>query len=254
MSIWETLRASAGDGNAKVGTSIAKAKVYQGSSISGEIYVIGGETEQEIKGAYIFVMTNVLVEEGGRKALEEVEIQKLKISGAFTIGPREEKTIPFAFELSRETPMTVHKVDVWLKTMLEVTGKNNLREEHDIHVFGTEAAEKILYAVQEMDFPLKKVVNVQSRRTNSGVLQEFEFYPNKKFKRRFSELELVLISDQAGTTAYIQLDKEERQTKDLLARELNGKETILTLHYPSSNVPGVDAIARQLHDLLLGKT
>lgn len=231
MSLLETLRASAGTGNAKVGLYVAKAKVSQGDWVSGQVHVFGGEAEQKIDGVTISVMTAVFVKEGERKYMQDEEIQKHRLTDSFTIAPKEERTFPFSLKLSPETPMTIHKVDVWLKTVLETEKAPAASDEHDIHVMGTEAAEKILTAMQKLDFLLKKVVNIRSDLTHSGVVQELEFYPNQKFKRHFNVLELALISDNTGTTAYIKLVREGKKRKTFLAKkwqELNRKCCFIT--------------------------
>ncbi|WKA53083.1 sporulation protein [Planococcus shixiaomingii] len=253
MSFFDNVSSSAGTENAKVDTYITEAKVKQGSTVSGEVYVLGGESEQHIKGVYLSVMTSVLIEENNKKSMEDVEIQKVKVSEPFTIAPKEEKTISFSFILSPETPMTVKRVEVWFKTTLDVSFECDPRDKNYIHVVGTEAAEKILDAIQQLDFPIKRVVTLKSRRTYSGVVQEFEFYTGGNFKKNFSEMEMVLISDSTGTTAYIELDRHEKETKDLIANTIDRDEAKLFLHYRYSDVPSVDEITNQLQDLLLSK-
>jgi len=251
MSFFERFKASAGTENANMGISVAKAKVRQGSLVSGSIYIKGGGTDQKINGVYLSVLTSVLVGEADRKAMQDAEIQKLQVSEAFRLAAHEEKTIPFSLELSPETPITIHKVDVWLKAVLDPP----LDEEptYDLHVIGTEAAENILIAIRELDFPIKKVINAESRRTASGVLQEFEFFTNQRFKRQFSEMEVVFLSDKEKTTAHIRLDREERTTENLLARQMDEQESKLILQYLHNEVPGVDEMTHQLQDLLKRK-
>lgn len=250
----DKLNTSSEVGNAKVDAYVTQSKIKQGSTLSGEVYIVGGEAEQEINGVYISVMTSVLVEENGKKSIQDVEIQRFKASEGFTISPKEKKSIPFSFILSPETPMTVKRIEVWLKTMLDVPFECNPRDKDYIHVLGTEAAEKILSAVQQLDFAIKKVTNLKSRRTYNGVIQEFEFYAGGEFKKHFSEMELVLLSDGSGTTAYIEVGPEAEGTKGLLAQALDQNESKLFLHYRYGDIPSVEKISNHLHDLLLSVT
>jgi sporulation-control protein spo0M len=104
-----------------------------------------------------------------------------------------------------------------------------------------------------MDFTLKKVVNVKSHWTACGVVQEFEYYINRPFKRHFSEMEVVLLSYGAGTTAYFQLAREERATKELFVRQLDVQENKLTLQYRHSEMPSAESIIHQIQNILGGK-
>lgn len=251
MNIFENLKSGNLTANAKVDTYIKEARVRQGSSISGEVYVVGGKEEQKVKGTYIAVMTSIMVEENNVFSLQEVELQRVKVSEHFTIMPNEEKTIPFSFILSPETPMTVKRVEVWLKTTLDVSFECDPRDKNYIHVIGTEAAEKLLSAIQQMDFSIKKVINIKNRRTYSGVVQEFEFYPGSNLKKGLSELEMVILSNSVGTSAYFKLNQEETGRKNLLAHSIDSDEAKLLLHYGYNDVPTEEEIYIQLHDLLL---
>lgn len=253
MPVSDKMKASAGIGNAKVDTYIAEVKVRQGNPISGEVYVLGGESEQTVKGVYLSVMTSVSTKKADKKMIQEVEIQRIKVSGNFTIASNEEKTIPFSFHLSPEVPMTVKRIEVWIKTKLDVDFQCDPRDKNYIQVIGTEAAEKILSAVQQLDFSIKKVTNLKSHRTSSGVIQEFEFYTGGRFKRDFEELELVLLSDSVGTHAFFRLAANESGEKHLLAHTLDKAEPELALNYRYGDVPASNVVENHVHDLLLRK-
>ncbi|WP_186725596.1 sporulation protein [Planomicrobium sp. CPCC 101110] len=253
MPVSDKIKASAGIGNAKVDTYIEEVKVRQGTPISGEVYVLGGESEQTVKGIYLSVMTSVLTKKAGKKTMEEVEVQRIKASGKFTVASNEEKTIPFSFYLTPETPMTVKRIEVWIKTKLDVDFQCDPRDKNYIQVVGTEAAEKILFAVQQLDFSIKKVTNLKSHRTSSGVIQEFEFYTGRRFKRDFEELELVLLSDSLGTAAFFKLAVNEIGKKHLLAHSLDKAETELVLNYRYGDVPAHNVVENHVYDLLLRK-
>ncbi|MBR8644597.1 sporulation protein [[Brevibacterium] frigoritolerans] len=49
------------------------------------MFVLGGNTQQEINGLYIHVMTQVLREQDDRKYLDDVTLYKIKVSDAFVI-------------------------------------------------------------------------------------------------------------------------------------------------------------------------
>ncbi|TWT14354.1 sporulation protein [Planomicrobium sp. CPCC 101079] len=253
MPVSDKVKATAGIGNAKVDTYIKEVKVRQGKSISGEVYVLGGEAEQKIEGVYLSVMTSVLTKKDDQKIMQEVEIQRVKVSEPFTITPNGEKTIPFSFFLSLEAPMTVKRIEVWLKTILDVAFQCDPRDKNYIQVIGTEAAERVLSAVQQLDFSIKKAVNLKSRRTYSGVIQEFEFYAGGSFKKGFEELELVLISDSAGTAAYFQLAPNGIGETNLLAKAMDKNDPELSLHYRYGDVPAINVVANHVQELLLRK-
>ncbi|AQQ53456.1 sporulation protein [Planococcus lenghuensis] len=251
MSFLNKIRASAGMGNAKVDARVNEARVQQGGTVTGEVFIVGGAVDQKINGLYIWVMTQVLVEQDDRKFLQDAEIQRVNVSDAFTISAKEEKIIPFSFELSPETPLTVGKSEVWLKTVMDVPFAVDPKDKDYLEVTGNEAVERVLAAAKQLGFTVKKVTNLKSRRTRSGVAQEFEFYPGSEFRQHFSELELIFATDATGTTVYIEMDHKAKGLGGFLAAAMDMDESRMTLRYDSGRMGGVSQVADELRDTLL---
>ncbi|TWT25891.1 sporulation protein [Planomicrobium sp. CPCC 101110] len=251
MSFFDKVKASAGIGNAKVDTRINTPKVKQGGQVAGEIVIKGGSVEQPINSISISIETSVLVEQDDRKYRQDFQIQHVKVSDALTIAAKDEKVLPFSFALSYEIPMTIGKNDVWLDTVLDVPFALDPKDKDYIEVAGTEAAEKVLAAIRELGFTLKSAANLKSRQTKSGFVQEFEFYPGPDFKKHFTELELIFLSDTTGTTVYIEMDHKAKGLGGLLAQALDMDESRLSVRFEKRDSASVSEVARKLRDTLL---
>jgi sporulation-control protein len=254
MSFFDKVKASAGIGNAKVDTRLFETAVRQGGLVTGEVLIVGGAVEQHINAITISVETSVLVEQDDRKYRQDQEIQRVKVSDALTIGAKEEKTLPFSFNLSYETPMTMGKKEVWLDTAMDVSFAVDPKDRDYLEVAGTEAAETVLAAIQQLGFTLKSASNLKSRQTKSGVVQEFEFYPGSDFRKHFSELELIFLSDASGTTVFIEMDHKAKGLGGLLAQALDMDESRLSIHFDKRSAADVSKVAYQLREVLLNNT
>lgn len=251
MSLFDNIKARAGIGNAKVDTRIHEVKVRQGGLVTGEVVIKGGSVEQEINAISLSVETTVLVEQDDRKYRQNQQIQRIKVSDALTIGTKEEKTLPFSFTLSYETPMSIGKNEVWIDTVVDVPFALDPKDKDYLEVTGTELAGKVLEAIQQLGFTLKTAANLKSRQTKTGLVQEFEFYPGQDFKRHFTELEVIFVSDVSGTTVYIEMDHKAKGLGGLLAQALEMDESRLSIHWEQRNKSSVSEIAQELRDVLL---
>jgi sporulation-control protein len=251
MSFFDKVKASAGIGNAKVDTKVNATKVKQGGLVTGEVLIVGGAVDQEINAVTLSVETSVLVEQDDRKFHQNLQLQRVKVSDTLTIRAKEEKILPFSFTLSYEAPMSIGKSEVWIDTGLDVSFAVDPKDKDYIEVAGTEAAEKVLAAIQQLGFTLKSAKNIKSRQTKSGLVQEFEFYPGTDFKKHFSELELIFLSDATGTTVYIEMDHKAKGLGGLLAQALDMDESRLSIHFEKRDTASVSEVARELRDVLL---
>ncbi|WKA53085.1 sporulation protein [Planococcus shixiaomingii] len=251
MSFFDKVKAGVGIGNAKVDTQVKEVNVRQGGLVTGDVVIKGGAVEQQINAITLSVETSVVVEQDDRKYQQDLQIQRVKVSDALTIGPKEEKIVPFSFALSYEAPITVSKSKVWIDTVLDVPFAIDPKDKDYLEVAGIQAAETILAAIEQLGFTLKSATNIKSRQTKSGLVQEFEFYPGTDFKKHFSELELIFLSDAKGTTVYIEMDHKAKGLGGLLAQALDMDESRLSIHFEKREASSVSEVARQLRELLL---
>ena len=95
--------ASVGIGSAKVDTVLATEDFIQGGEVEGQIEAKGGDVEQEISGITLKLMTlkKVESEEHGTSYVSHV-LESFVLAEKFTLEPKEEKVIPFSFQLHPE--------------------------------------------------------------------------------------------------------------------------------------------------------
>ncbi|PSL41781.1 sporulation-control protein [Planomicrobium soli] len=251
MSFFDKVKASAGIGHAKVDTRLNETKVRQGGLLTGEVLIVGGSVEQKINSIFLSVETSVLVENDDRKYRQNLQIQRVKVSDAVIIAAKEEKALPFSFTLSHEAPITSGRKEVWLDTAGDVSFAIDPKDKDFIEVSGTEVAEKVLEAINQLGFTLKSSTNLKSRQTKSGLVQEFEFFPGADFRRHFTELEIIFISDIAGTTVYVEMDHKAKGLGGLLAQALDMDESRISLRFEKRDPLGVTEISRELRTVLL---
>ncbi|WP_054955355.1 sporulation protein [Paenibacillus dakarensis] len=102
--------------------------------------------------------------------------------------------IPFAFPLPLETPLTLSRQPVWLRTGLDIENAMDPKDRDFIEVTPHPYAAVVFDAVSELGFRFKSATCEYNSRMGLGIpfVQEIEFYPGHEFADRVKELELIM--------------------------------------------------------------
>lgn len=212
MSMFKKLLASVGVGAARVDTRLVNESLIPGETISGEVHIAGGDIAQAIDEIYLYVVTHYECEANDTKVKEECTLLKHRLSESFTLQPKEIKVIPFSFRLPYETPLTMGRQPVYLRTGLDIKNAIDPGDSDYIEVLPHPLMTKVLDAVKQLGFQLFKVDCEYNRylgRTYPFV-QEFEFRPTGQYRSRVEELEVIFYLKENELEVLLELDKRAR--------------------------------------------
>ncbi|GAA4717391.1 sporulation protein [Brevibacillus fulvus] len=232
MSIFKKLLASVGIGSAQVDTRLYHESFLPGDTVAGEVHLTGGELAQEIDEIYIYVMTHYERETKDQKAKENCVLLKYLISQPIKLEPGENRSIPFSFQLPWETPLTMGRQPVYLRTGLDIKNAVDPGDSDFIEVRPHPLMAKTLEAVKLLGFQLYKVDCEYNRQLGRKYpfVQEFEFRPTGRYRQRLEELELIFFLQPEKLEVLLELDKRAKGMLGLFAEKFNLDERYMRFH------------------------
>ncbi len=239
MSFFNKMMASVGIGSAKVDTRLRNSSVRVGEKLEGVVHIKGGSTEQQVDSIYLHLMTQYLKEQGDSTVKVNTSLGKWQVSAPFTIGAGQEREVPFSFVVPLNTPVTVGKVPVWLKTGLDIDNAVDPGDTDRLEVLPHPHMKAVLDAVASMGFHPKGATCEYSSRLGQGVpfVQEFEFYPSGRFSG-VKELELVFFVKPDGVELIVEVDRRARGFGGLLEAALEMDERKQRVSFSASELSG----------------
>lgn len=242
MSVFKKFLASVGIGAAKVDTHLAQNSLCPGEMLAGEVYIRGGDVTQEIDDIYLKIATEYEreYEQGDkeRTICEECVLVKYLLSERFSLQPQEEKIIPFSLQLPYETPLTMGRQPVYLRTGLDIKQAINPKDRDEIAVKPHPLMQGVLEAIENLGFHLREVdceYAPHSYRTYPFV-QEFEFRPTGKYRNHLDELEVIFALNSDQLEVLLQIDKRARGFKGWLNEALDLDEHYDRFYVTQSNL------------------
>ncbi|MCA1995589.1 MAG: sporulation protein, partial [Coleofasciculus sp. S288] len=121
MSLFKKLLARVGVGAAQVDTRLYEDSLVPGEIVNGEVYLIGGDVSQDIDDIYLYVATQYKREVDDSTVTEECVLVKYCLSERLRLQSKEERVIPFSFQLPYETPLTLRDQPVYIRTGLDIS-------------------------------------------------------------------------------------------------------------------------------------
>ncbi|MFC5557625.1 sporulation protein [Ureibacillus thermophilus] len=251
MSFFNKMLASLGIGSAKVDTQLEKSSYSAGETVRGEVEVYGGNVEQRIHTIYFTLYTTYIKEIDDRKVTVPYAFYKFKISDPFTIQANEVKIIPFSFKLPVDTPLTIGSTRVWVKTELDIQSGVDSTDKDYMEVRPSRLASRVLEAVQNLGFRLRKAENEQVSlryRRNYPFIQEFEFVPiSGPFRGRLDELEIAFLAQQEGAVELLlEVDRKGRGLGGLFAEMLDIDESLVRVTITEADYNRVEDKLQQI--------
>lgn len=206
MSFFSKTLASFGIGATKVDTRLEKATYRQGDRIAGEIFVQGGQSEQEIDEIYLYLV--VQYEHEGKQ--EEYVISEVRISDQFVIGPKESKVIPFDFVLPYDTPISTNASPIYLKTGLDISMAIDPSDNDGIEVLPHHLVEKIVDATENIGYRLEKIkMDFEHYHSRNPFVQMFHFEPTGRTASRFvDDIQMVFFPMENEVDIILQVDRK----------------------------------------------
>lgn len=210
--------ASVGIGGAKVDTLLHTEVLCPGESFKATIVIKGGDTEQDISGLDLALMTRVKVERDETEMVVNKTLTHWHIADRFTLQPGETREIPFQGLLPLETPISQNgasrnQTKVWLATGLNIDMALDARDKDPVEVIATSTQNKVMQAMDACGFSLMKsdvedgMVRGSNFQSTLGCYQELEYRPNRFALFGLNEVEVTFVTTQDQTHVLFELDR-----------------------------------------------
>ncbi|TMN44900.1 sporulation protein [Pseudoalteromonas sp. S2755] len=219
--MFKKILASVGIGAAKVDTVLETEHLHPGQKFQAQIVVKGGDVSQEVTGLELALMTRVKVEGEDGEYFSNHVIDRWRVGNNFTIGPGEEKVIPFEARLHSETPITeinagFNRCHVWIETGLDIDLAIDPSDKDALHIYPNEAVKACMTAMERLGFRLVKAdvekgyLRASEFQSVSGCYQELEYRPSARSLFGLQEVELSFVPEAHRTHVLIELDRAFR--------------------------------------------
>lgn len=242
MGFARRLLSSIGVGAAKVDTRLDGGEEFVvGEEVRGLVEVRGGGTEQEVEGIRLEVQTYYKRESGDDTVTETGTVERFPVSGRLTVERDSQQEIPFSFRLPYDTPLTIGRSSVWLRTALDVKMALDPSDSDAITVLPNPTMRFVLESFERLGFHLREADNEElphrlRRRLPFG--QEFEFVARGgEFGGKFDELELIMFPSEDAVDLMLQIDRRARGVGSFLSEQLGADESYASLTIPESATP-----------------
>ena len=249
--MFDKLLSSIGIGAAKVDTRLAKKSYIVGETIDGEVYIKGGNSEQEIDNIYLTLMADYEVEVDDRKVRRTVALEKILLTESFTIGANEEKVMSFQMKIPYEAPATLGRTRLWIQTGLDIKKAIDPKDTDYLEITPHPLVTGFIDAARKLGFRLHQVDSEKAPsyfKNGLPFVQEFEFKPiSGEFARRLDELEAVFQLTENKARVLLQIDRRARGFSSFLAESLNMDESFVEFSYTKSEIGTLD---RTLGDII----
>jgi sporulation-control protein len=245
--VFRKLMSSIGIGGAKVDTRLGAESFSPGEMVSGEIYISGGDDEQEFNRIYIAVVTSYKHDE----STHEYTLVSNDVSGSLRVGAKENRTIPFTFDLPYDIPLTLGRTHLYAKTGLDISGALDPSDSDEIRVNPNALQQAVLEAAQSLGFILYQVENEHDPRKGHPrpFVQQLEFRPTGgPYAGHVEELELVFKMGPDALDVLVELDRRARPLGGFLesAMELNERFDRLRVTPDDARRGAVEGMLAQL--------
>ena len=242
MSFFGRMLASVGIGAAKLDTVLEKSSYCPGEEVRGVVRIYGGSVEQQVDALLLSVMTTYLREVNDSKLQQTAELSRVNVSRPQVVKPNENKEIPFSFQLPLQTPLTLGRTPVWIKTAADIQSAVDPTDEDRIHVVPTLHQKTVLDAIDYLGFRLRETESIYAPRLGGSLpfVQELEWVPvSGRYRGRLDELELVFLRNQpGGLDLLLQVDRRATSMFGLFAEAMDMDETFLRVSLSANDLNG----------------
>lgn len=252
MSLFDKVKASIGIGAAKVDARLDQSAFTAGENITGTLHIQGGNIEQEIKGIDLHLVTEVIREVDDKKVKQNYSFITYRVASGFLIGKGEKKQLPFSIPLPADSPITLGNSKIWLQTALDISLAIDPTDQDFITIKPHPVIHTLLEATRSLGFVLRKIENLPHRRSQIGLIQEFEFVPTSgAFRGKLDEIELIFFVEPQGVRIIMEIDRKARGLVSFLAESLDLDESKVSLFLSYHEInQGVSATASRLHNVI----
>lgn len=249
--------ASVGIGSAKVDTVLEKSSYYPGEVIRGVIRIQGGSVEQQIDGINLTVMTTYTQEIDDSKFNKNGEVARFQVSQPQSIGVQEFKEIPFSVTLPGNTPLTIGRSPVWIKTDADIQSAVDPTDADHIQVTPSVFQKTVMDAVDSLGFRLKNIESLYAPRMRAALpfIQEQEWVPTGgRYRGKLDELEVVFLNvRQDGVDLLLQIDRKASGWLGRLAESMDVDESFVRVSLNANDLNAGHSRVADILDSIISK-
>jgi len=225
--MFDKILASVGIGSAKVDTRLRHHSFYHGQIIEGEIHIQGGKIQQQIEDIYLSLITTYKQESNDSTLTLECELIKQHLSDCFSLQPHQQKVLPFSLKIPDQTPLTINRQPVYLRTGLGISFAIDPTDKDYLEIKPHPLMQLFFNGLDQLGFKLKSCeceynrYNYQKRQ----FIQEFEFYPLGKYRSHLDELEVIFDLTGNNLNVLLEIDRKAKGFKSLMAEAFDLDES-----------------------------
>lgn len=216
--MFKKLLASIGIGGAKVDTLLHSEMLCPGDHFQATVVITGGDSEQDISGLDLALVTRVKVERDETEMVVNKTLCHWHVADRFTLQPGEVREIPFSARLPFETPITANgarnnQTRVWISTGLNIDMALDASDKDPLNIIATSTQNKVLQAMDACGYALVKAdveegaVRAQNFQSSMGCYQELEYRPNRFALFGLNEVEITFVTTEQETHILFELDR-----------------------------------------------
>lgn len=251
MSFMKRMLSSIGIGAAKVDTTLEDEPFAPGETIDALVTITGGEVETQVDDIYFSLHTSYEEERDDKTVNCTALLDKIKLHDGFVLAPGEQVEVPVSLQLPWDTPLTLGKTKVWIRTGLDVKQALDPGDTDYIQVVPDLLIGSLFEALESLGFTLVEATCegvAEYRHGERPFVQEFEFKPAQgPFAHQLDELEIVCFQLDDGLEVLMEIDRKVRGLGSLLAELTDTDESYVRFVFGEADL---DHLADQLHDLI----
>ncbi|OXM62355.1 sporulation protein [Amycolatopsis vastitatis] len=220
--MFQKVLATFGSGGAKIDARLLDAAAAPGRPLHGEVLLLGGEVDQEIKGLAVTLLARVRVPGGDRT--EDLPFGSHQLVGREIVRAGRQVRVPFELPLPWETPVTsvygkpLTGMAVGVRAELDLAAA--VSDPFDADAVAIEplpAQKRVLDAVSRLGFTFREAIlepgRVDGGRQRLPFFQEIRFAPSPRFASVFSQVAVTFLTSPERTDVVLEVTKRVRVSK-----------------------------------------
>jgi sporulation-control protein len=219
--MFQKVLATFGSGGAKIDARLLDAAAAPGRPLHGEVLLLGGEVDQEIKGLAVTLLARVRLPGG---IAEDLPFGTRHLVGSEVIRAGQQIRVPFELPLPWETPVTsvygkpLTGMAVGVRAELDLAAA--VSDPFDADAVAIEplpAQKRVLDAVSRLGFTFREAILEQGRVDGADqqlpFFQEIRFAPSPRFASVFSQVAVTFLTSGERTDVVLEVTKRVRVSK-----------------------------------------
>lgn len=207
-----------GKGGATVDAVLATPTVMPGGSLSGQVHIIGGDREQDMRGLKLsFECVAERETDDGEYKINK-QFGKVDLPNAGVVDAGQSLQLPFDIPVPWDCPpnfvggISMQGVKLGLKTRLDIASARDASDFDPVTVGALPAQEAVLGAMRNLGFH-PKTADIEEGNAKAGHLKgqlgiysEYEFHGQGQIK----EVEITFVTTQSECGVLVEIDKKGR--------------------------------------------